>query len=84
MSGVRNLRAMFEQRGENNPPDRGRSPGLSVGTALSVYNYAIPQSPFVYHFPCPSKSPLNSKTPDRSNHSTIPSPSSPAQNDKRH
>ncbi|KAI2604123.1 uncharacterized protein GGS25DRAFT_448884 [Hypoxylon fragiforme] len=27
MSGVRNLRAMFEQRGENNPPDRGRSPG---------------------------------------------------------
>ncbi|KAI0595545.1 hypothetical protein F4775DRAFT_595153 [Biscogniauxia sp. FL1348] len=27
MSGVKNLRAMFEQRGENNPPDRGRSPG---------------------------------------------------------
>ncbi|KAI0179046.1 hypothetical protein GGR52DRAFT_588838 [Hypoxylon sp. FL1284] len=26
MSGVRNLRAMFEQRGET-PPDRGRSPG---------------------------------------------------------
>ncbi|KAI1414177.1 hypothetical protein F5Y13DRAFT_188704 [Hypoxylon sp. FL1857] len=35
MSGVRNLRAMFEQKGENNPPDRGRSPGpgsLSVGS----------------------------------------------------
>ncbi|KAL7620142.1 hypothetical protein AAE478_009135 [Parahypoxylon ruwenzoriense] len=27
MSGVKNLRAMFEGRGENNPPDRGRSPG---------------------------------------------------------
>ncbi|KAI0380345.1 hypothetical protein F5Y04DRAFT_103847 [Hypomontagnella monticulosa] len=35
MSGVRNLRAMFEQKGENNPPDRGRSPGpggVSVGS----------------------------------------------------
>ncbi|KAI8964637.1 hypothetical protein F5Y11DRAFT_363608 [Daldinia sp. FL1419] len=35
MSGVRNLRAMFEQKGENNPPDRGRSPGpsgISVGS----------------------------------------------------
>ncbi|KAI1474505.1 hypothetical protein F4774DRAFT_414764 [Daldinia eschscholtzii] len=29
MSGVRNLRAMFEQKGENNPPERGRSPGPS-------------------------------------------------------
>ncbi|KAI1647043.1 uncharacterized protein F4817DRAFT_316135 [Daldinia loculata] len=35
MSGVRNLRAMFEQKGENTPPDRGRSPGpsgISVGS----------------------------------------------------
>ncbi|KAI2627889.1 hypothetical protein GGS26DRAFT_592035 [Hypomontagnella submonticulosa] len=35
MSGVRNLRAMFEQKGENNTPDRGRSPGpggVSVGS----------------------------------------------------
>ncbi|KAI1502495.1 hypothetical protein F5X99DRAFT_378880 [Biscogniauxia marginata] len=30
MSGVKNLRAMFEQRGENNPPDRGRSPGPGI------------------------------------------------------
>ncbi|TPX19088.1 uncharacterized protein E0L32_011249 [Thyridium curvatum] len=27
MSGVKNLRAMFEQKGESSPPDRGRSPG---------------------------------------------------------
>ncbi|OTB02690.1 hypothetical protein M426DRAFT_192788 [Hypoxylon sp. CI-4A] len=35
MSGVRNLRAMFENKGESNPPDRGRSPGpggYSVGS----------------------------------------------------
>ncbi|KAK4116833.1 hypothetical protein N656DRAFT_277490 [Canariomyces notabilis] len=28
MSAVKNLRAMFEQKGETSPPDRGRSPGL--------------------------------------------------------
>lgn len=32
MSGVRNLRAMFEQKGDKvettSPPDRGRSPGI--------------------------------------------------------
>ncbi|CAP60335.1 uncharacterized protein PODANS_1_6350 [Podospora anserina S mat+] len=28
MSAVKNLRAMFEQKGENSPPDRGRSPGV--------------------------------------------------------
>ncbi|KAM7194070.1 hypothetical protein V8F20_008166, partial [Naviculisporaceae sp. PSN 640] len=28
MSGVKNLRAMFEQKGETSPPDRGRSPGI--------------------------------------------------------
>ncbi|OTB17563.1 hypothetical protein K445DRAFT_316188 [Daldinia sp. EC12] len=42
MSGVRNLRAMFEQKGENNPPERGRSPGpsgvSSVGTAPLLYS----------------------------------------------
>ncbi|KAK4196944.1 hypothetical protein QBC40DRAFT_109322 [Triangularia verruculosa] len=27
MSAVKNLRAMFEQKGETSPPDRGRSPG---------------------------------------------------------
>ncbi|KAK0668332.1 hypothetical protein QBC41DRAFT_123713 [Cercophora samala] len=27
MSAVKNLRAMFEQKGENSPPERGRSPG---------------------------------------------------------
>ncbi|KAI0193489.1 hypothetical protein F4808DRAFT_442010 [Astrocystis sublimbata] len=29
MSGVRNLRAMFEQKGDSQPDDRGRSPGPS-------------------------------------------------------
>ncbi|KAK0632457.1 hypothetical protein B0T14DRAFT_490820 [Immersiella caudata] len=28
MSAVKNLRAMFEQKGETSPPDRGRSPGI--------------------------------------------------------
>ncbi|KAM7194475.1 hypothetical protein V8F33_007185 [Rhypophila sp. PSN 637] len=28
MSGVKNLRAMFEQKGDTSPPDRGRSPGI--------------------------------------------------------
>lgn len=31
MSAVKNLRAMFEQKGENSPPDRGRSPGVPFG-----------------------------------------------------
>ncbi|KAI1463999.1 uncharacterized protein F4812DRAFT_463056 [Daldinia caldariorum] len=41
MSGVRNLRAMFEQKGENNPPDRGRSPGpsgVSVGSPSPTHS----------------------------------------------
>ncbi|GJD04901.1 hypothetical protein ColKHC_13726 [Colletotrichum higginsianum] len=29
MSAVKNLRAMFEQKADSSPPDRGRSPGLS-------------------------------------------------------
>ncbi|WYZ43844.1 hypothetical protein EsH8_VII_000280 [Colletotrichum jinshuiense] len=29
MSAVKNLRAMFEQKNDTSPPDRGRSPGLS-------------------------------------------------------
>ncbi|KAK1987532.1 hypothetical protein LZ30DRAFT_579995 [Colletotrichum cereale] len=29
MSAVKNLRAMFEQKADTSPPDRGRSPGLS-------------------------------------------------------
>ncbi|CCC06279.1 hypothetical protein SMACR_00497 [Sordaria macrospora] len=29
MSAVKNLRAMFEQKGEMSPPDRGRSPAIS-------------------------------------------------------
>ncbi|KAK2043792.1 hypothetical protein LZ31DRAFT_314940 [Colletotrichum somersetense] len=29
MSGVKSLRAMFEQKADTSPPDRGRSPGLS-------------------------------------------------------
>ncbi|KAH8899191.1 hypothetical protein GQ53DRAFT_816367 [Thozetella sp. PMI_491] len=33
MSQVKNLRAMFEQKGETSPPDRGRSPGIpAAGT----------------------------------------------------
>ncbi|EFQ31908.1 uncharacterized protein GLRG_07052 [Colletotrichum graminicola M1.001] len=32
MSAVKNLRAMFEQKADTSPPDRGRSPGLSSGT----------------------------------------------------
>ncbi|KAK4032822.1 hypothetical protein C8A01DRAFT_40734 [Parachaetomium inaequale] len=31
MSAVKNLRAMFEQKGETSPPDRGRSPGIPHG-----------------------------------------------------
>ncbi|KAL2199397.1 hypothetical protein P885DRAFT_58782 [Corynascus similis CBS 632.67] len=31
MSAVKNLRAMFEQKGEMSPPDRGRSPGIPYG-----------------------------------------------------
>ncbi|KAK4245061.1 hypothetical protein C7999DRAFT_34589 [Corynascus novoguineensis] len=31
MSAVKNLRAMFEQKGEMSPPDRGRSPGIPHG-----------------------------------------------------
>ncbi|KAI0845718.1 hypothetical protein F5Y00DRAFT_164369 [Daldinia vernicosa] len=41
MSGVRNLRAMFEQKGENTPPDRGRSPGpsgISVGSPSPTHS----------------------------------------------
>ncbi|KND91352.1 hypothetical protein TOPH_04176 [Tolypocladium ophioglossoides CBS 100239] len=30
MSQVKNLRAMFENKGETSPPDRGRSPGVST------------------------------------------------------
>ncbi|KAI2638637.1 hypothetical protein GGS21DRAFT_488725 [Xylaria nigripes] len=30
MSGVRNLRAMFEQKGDGSLPDRGRSPGFAT------------------------------------------------------
>ncbi|KAK3330059.1 hypothetical protein B0H66DRAFT_44259 [Apodospora peruviana] len=30
MSGVKNLRAMFEQKGDSSPPDRGRSPGIPL------------------------------------------------------
>lgn len=29
MSQVKNLRAMFENKGDTSPPDRGRSPGLT-------------------------------------------------------
>ncbi|KAK3362543.1 hypothetical protein B0T25DRAFT_8370 [Lasiosphaeria hispida] len=38
MSAVKNLRAMFEQKGETSPPDRGRSPGIppTIGSAGSV------------------------------------------------
>ncbi|KAK4241536.1 hypothetical protein C8A03DRAFT_12209 [Achaetomium macrosporum] len=32
MSAVKNLRAMFEQKGETSPPDRGRSPGIPHGS----------------------------------------------------
>lgn len=32
MSAVKNLRAMFEQKGETSPPDRGRSPGIPPGS----------------------------------------------------
>lgn len=28
MSGVKNLRAMFENKGDDPSPDRGRSPGI--------------------------------------------------------
>ncbi|KAJ9151826.1 hypothetical protein NKR23_g2773 [Pleurostoma richardsiae] len=35
MSKVGNLRAMFEQRGESSPPDRGRSPGIPPGLPLT-------------------------------------------------
>ncbi|TWU73262.1 hypothetical protein ED733_002138 [Metarhizium rileyi] len=31
MSQVKNLRAMFENKGETSPPDRGRSPGITPG-----------------------------------------------------
>ncbi|KAK4152529.1 hypothetical protein C8A00DRAFT_34774 [Chaetomidium leptoderma] len=31
MSAVKNLRAMFEQKGDTSPPDRGRSPGIPPG-----------------------------------------------------
>ncbi|QPG95787.1 hypothetical protein C2857_002059 [Epichloe festucae Fl1] len=45
MSQVKNLRAMFENKGDSSPPDRGRSPGISpsrkqVGSKLHV---AIPR-----------------------------------------
>ncbi|KAL2021646.1 hypothetical protein VTK56DRAFT_6999 [Thermocarpiscus australiensis] len=33
MSAVKNLRAMFEQKGEISPPDRGRSPGIPHATS---------------------------------------------------
>ncbi|KAF6811777.1 hypothetical protein CSOJ01_05505 [Colletotrichum sojae] len=33
MSAVKNLRAMFEQKQDTSPPDRGRSPGLSSNGA---------------------------------------------------
>jgi hypothetical protein len=36
MSQVKNLRAMFENKGETSPPDRGRSPGLASSTYLIV------------------------------------------------
>ncbi|KAI1743183.1 hypothetical protein F4680DRAFT_369583 [Xylaria scruposa] len=39
MSGVRNLRAMFEQKGDSLPDDRGRSPGPGgFGEALSFFS----------------------------------------------
>jgi len=34
MSAVKNLRAMFEQKGEVSPPERGRSPGVPLGKAI--------------------------------------------------
>ncbi|PNY24897.1 Uncharacterized protein TCAP_05169 [Tolypocladium capitatum] len=33
MSQVKNLRAMFENKGDTSPPDRGRSPGVSTSTS---------------------------------------------------
>lgn len=34
MSQVKNLRAMFENKGDTSPPDRGRSPGISSTTYI--------------------------------------------------
>ncbi|KJZ77574.1 hypothetical protein HIM_03298 [Hirsutella minnesotensis 3608] len=36
MSQVKNLRAMFENKGDKSPPDRGRSPGVSASTTSSA------------------------------------------------
>ncbi|KAF4507614.1 hypothetical protein G6O67_004093 [Ophiocordyceps sinensis] len=36
MSQVRNLRAMFENKGDKSPPDRGRSPGVSTSSANPI------------------------------------------------
>ncbi|KAK1624002.1 hypothetical protein BDP81DRAFT_115389 [Colletotrichum phormii] len=45
MSGVKNLRAMFEQKADSSPPDRGRSPGLSSnGTETPPPSFTRPLS----------------------------------------
>ncbi|POR32851.1 Uncharacterized protein TPAR_06948 [Tolypocladium paradoxum] len=38
MSQVKNLRAMFENKGDTSPPDRGRSPGVSTSTSHPAGN----------------------------------------------
>ncbi|KAK7961862.1 uncharacterized protein PG986_002687 [Apiospora aurea] len=46
MSGVKNLRAMFEQKGGDSPPDRGRSPPGSAPGSVKLGNSPTPsQSP---------------------------------------
>ncbi|KAK2061441.1 hypothetical protein LY76DRAFT_367572 [Colletotrichum caudatum] len=37
MSGVKSLRAMFEQKADTSPPDRGRSPGLSSSKSSDLF-----------------------------------------------
>jgi hypothetical protein len=44
MSAVKNLRAMFEQKGDTSPPERGRSPGIPHGKALCLPVLTFPLS----------------------------------------
>ncbi|KAH6645360.1 hypothetical protein BKA67DRAFT_541589 [Truncatella angustata] len=44
MSGVKNLRAMFEQKHDTSPPDRGRSPGPGTGPGTPSFGSPTPSS----------------------------------------